>query len=213
MNWKNVLLLVSVDIKSYRLIRGSKFRRFRENRLVTYGLYLVACFIGVLVGWVIGSFYNGVSDSALRALFYQSAKQLLVSLPTLALLYSLVFTQMSQIQRMGARVTIQPLYWFPITWKEHTLASIVASILGAPLIITVFVSSCILVASVFLGLVPLAVLTIFALLGSALLASITMEILKSVQVKLSGAVTKATGRAAIGIEPHRFLWCHAIRQR
>ncbi len=199
MNWKNVLLLVSVDIKSYRLIRGSRFRRFRENRLVTYALYVVACVIGVLVGWAIGSFYNGVSDSTLRGLFYQGATQLFISLPTLALLYSLIFTQMSQIQRMGAKVTIQPLYWFPITWKERTLASVVASILGVPLIITIFVGCSISVASVFFGLVPLAILTILALLASVILASITTEILKSVQVKLTGAVTKAAGRAAIWV--------------
>jgi len=198
-NWKNVLLLVTINIKSYRLIRGSQFRRFREHRLMVYALYVGACFIGGLVGWVIGNFYAGVSDLTLRGLLYQGATQLFISLPTLALLYSLIFTQMSQVQRMGAKVTIQPLYWFPITWKEHTLASIIASILGAPLTITIFVGSSIFAASIFIGLVPLAALTILALLASVILASVTTEILKSVQTKLGGVVTKAAGRAAVWV--------------
>jgi len=198
-NWKNVLLLVGVDIKSYRVVRGSRFRRFRENRLVTYVLYIGACLIGVLVGWAIGSFYNGVSDSTLKNLLFQGATYFFISLPTLTLLYCLIFTQMSQIQRVGARISIQPLYWFPITWKEHTLASILASVLGAPLIITIFVSSSIFAASIFFGLVPLAILTIFALLASVILASATTEIFKTLQVRLYGAVTKVAGRAAIWV--------------
>jgi len=196
-NWKNVLLLVRVDIKSSRLVRGPRFRRFRENKLVTYALYVVACLIGVFIGWLIGNFYNGVSDSALRKLIFQGATYFFISLPTLSLLYGLVFTQMNQFQRIGVRVSIQPLYWFPITWKEHTLASVLASILGAPLIITIFVGSSIFVASLFLELVPLAVLTTLALLASVILASTTTEILKALQVRLSGAVTRIAGRAAI----------------
>jgi len=198
-NWKNVLLLMSVDIKSYRLVRGSKFRRFRENKLVTYSLYVSACLIGTLIGWLIGNFYSGVSDSALKKLIFDGATYFFISFPTLSLIYGLVFTQMSQIQRIGTRVSIQPLYWFPITWKEHTLASILASVVGVPLIVTVFVSSSIFVASLFLGLVPLAVLTILALLASVILASATTEIFKTLQVRLSGAVTKVAGRAAIWV--------------
>jgi len=197
MNWKNVLLLVSVDVKSYRLVRGSRFRRFRENKLVTYALYVAAWLIGILIGWLVGNFYSGVSDSAFKELIFQGAAYFFISLPTLSLLYGLVFTQMNKIQRIGVKVSIQPLYWFPITWEEHTLASILASILGTPLIITIFISSSIFVASLFLGLVPLAVFTILALLATAILASATTEILKSLQVRLTGAVTKVAGRAAI----------------
>jgi len=198
-NWKNVLRLVSVDIKSSRLIRGTRFRRFRENRAVTYALYIGACMFGLLVGWLVGNFYNGISDSNLRQLILEDATNLFITLPTLALLYGLVFTQMSQIQRIGAKVSIQPLYWFPITWKEHTTASILANLIGAPLIITVFICSSIFVASVFLGLASLAVFTMLALLGSLFMASITTEILKVLQVRISGAVTRFAGRTAVWV--------------
>jgi len=198
-NWKNVLLLVRVDFKSYRMIRGSRFRRFRENKLTLYGLYIAAGLIGLLAGLVIGNFYQGISDSNLKNLFFQGATSLFVSLPTLALLYGLVFAQVNQIQRMGAKISIQPLYWFPITWTEHTLASVLASIIGVPLVITILISAVIVVASIFFGLVPLAVFTILALAASTIIGSTTAEILKSLQVRLTGAVTKAAGRAAVWV--------------
>lgn len=197
MNWKNVLRLVSVDIKSSRLIRGNRFRRFRENRIVTYALYVVACVFGLLIGGLFGIFYNGISDPTSRQVYLQSATNLFTTLPTLALLYSLVFTQISRFQRIGVKVSVQPPYWFPITWEEHTLASILANLIGTPLIITFFLSSGIAVASVFLGLLPLAIFSIFALLLSVFLASATTEISKVFQTRLLGVVTKVTGRAAI----------------
>jgi TRAP-type mannitol/chloroaromatic compound transport system permease small subunit len=198
-NWRNVLRLISADVKAHRLVRGKRFRRFRKNRLFTYALYIGACIFGVATGWLIGNFHSGVADQQLRELVLQGAVNIFLSLPTLALLYGLVFTQMRQIQRIGVKASIQPIYWFPITWEEHTLASILANLLGAPLIITTFVGSAVAVASGFLGVIPLAVFTILALLASVFLASATTEILKILQVRISGAVTKLAGRAAIWI--------------
>jgi hypothetical protein len=201
-NWKNVLLLVSVDIKSSRLISGTKFRRFRENKSVTYALYTGACMLGLLVGLLVGNFYKGISDPALKETFLRGATDLLTTLPTLALLYGLVFSQMSQMQRIGAKVSVQPLYWFPITWEEHTLASILANLLGAPVVITIFICSSLSLASFSLGLAPLAAFAVLALLASLLLASVTTEILKVLQVRMSGAFTRVAGRRAILV---RFL--------
>jgi len=198
-NWKNVIRLISVDIKASRLVRGARFRRFRENWIVTYALYIGACVFGLLVGWFLGSIYHALPDSELRQLYLQGAATLFTTLPTLTLLYGLVFTQMSQFQRIGAKVSIQPLYWFPITWKEHTLASILANMIGAPLIITTFVCSTILSASLFLDLAPLATFTVVALLASLLLASVTTEVFKILQVRISGAVTKIAGRTAVWV--------------
>jgi hypothetical protein len=198
-NWKNVLRLLSIDRKSSRLIRGIRFRRFRENKVVTYALYIGALLLGLLIGWLVANFYNGLSDSAFKEDFLQGASSLFTTLPTLALLYGLVFSQMGQMQRIGAKVSIQPLYWFPITWAEHTLASILASLVGWPLIISIFICSTISVASIALGIVPLAAFTMFALLASLFLASITTEVLKILQVRVSGALTKVAGRAAIWV--------------
>jgi hypothetical protein len=198
-NWRNVLLLISVDVKASRAIRGARFRRFRENKVLTYALYIGACVLGVLTGFFVGSFFAGIADPPLRQLVHESAITLFVALPTIALLYGLIFTQIGQFQRIGAKITIQPPYWLPITWEEHTLAFIIANILGIPLIITVFISSAIIVASLFLGLLPLAAFTVLALLMSLLLASITTEVFKTAQVRISGAITKAAGRAAIWV--------------
>jgi len=199
MNWKNVLRLINVNVKSYRIIRGSRLRKFRENRFVTYALYIGACVIGALIGWLVGNFYNGISDLAMQDAIVEGAKSLFISLPTISLLYGLVLTQISQFQRVGAKVSIQPVYWFPISWQEHTLASILSNILGTPLIVTAFISSGVFVVSIFLGLGPLAALTILALFISVLLASVTTEVFKTLNVRLSGAITKVAGRATMWI--------------
>ena len=197
MNWKNVLLLISADIKSYRLVSGKRFRRFRENKIVTYALYIGACLLGSLIGWLIGNFYSQIADPQMKSLALHGAISFSISFPTIALLYGLIFTQMSQVKRIGAKVSIQPLYWFPITWEEHTLASIIANILGVSLAVTIFTASGIAVASIFMEVVPIGFLTIFALLVNIFMASATTEISKVLQARISGALTKTAGRAAI----------------
>ena len=196
MNWKTVLLLVSVNRKAYRAIRGAKFRRYQDNKLLTYGLYVLACLVGVLAGWLIGNFYSA-SSQTVQSTVLDGTTYFLVSIPTIVLLYGVVFTQISQVQRIGAKVSIQPMYWFPISWREHTLASIISNLLGAPLLITILISSALLVACVFMGLIALAVFTVLALLASLILASATTEIFKTLQVRLLGAITKGAGKSAI----------------
>ena len=199
MNWKNVIQLINVDIKSGRLIRGQRLRRYRERKFFQYLLYGGACLLGIVIGLAVGIVYSGVPDPDLKALFYQGAYSVFVSLPTLILIYSLVFTMMSQIQRAGVRASIQPPYWLPITWEEHTLASTVANLIGIPLASLILFSSAIAIVSIYLDVVPLAVLTIFALLASAYLASTTTEIFRILQVRLIGAVYKSTGKAAVWV--------------
>ena len=197
MNWKNVLLLINAYVKSYRLVCGKRFRKFKENKIVTYALYISTCIFGSLVGWITGNFYSGITEPQMRALILQATVNFFISFPTIALLYGLILTQMSQFQRIGAKVHVQPLYWFPITWEEHTLASIIANILGVPLAVTLFVASGMVVASLLIDLVPLALLTIFALFVCVFMASVTTEITKVLQIRVSGAITKVAGRAAI----------------
>ena len=202
MNWKNVLRLISVDIKAGRLIRGQRLRRYRERRFFQYLLYGGACILGLAIGIGVGSVYTGVTDQALRDLFYQGARSLFLSFPSLVLIFSLVFTMMGQIQRMGVRASLQPPYWLPITWEEHTLASTIANLIGFPLASLILFSSAIATISIYLEQAPLAILTIFALPASAFIASTTTEIFRILQVRLIGAVYKSTGKAAVWV---RFL--------
>ncbi|MDH5624040.1 MAG: hypothetical protein OEY39_06185, partial [Candidatus Bathyarchaeota archaeon] len=202
MNWKNVLRLISVDIKAGRLIRGQRLRRYRERRFFQYLLYGGACILGLAIGIGVGSVYTGVTDQALRDLFYQGARSLFLSFPSLVLIFSLVFTMMGQIQRMGVRASLQPPYWLPITWEEHTLASTIANLIGFPLASLILFSSAIATISIYLEQAPLAILTIFALPASAFTASTTTEIFRILQVRLIGAVYKSTGKAAVWV---RFL--------
>ncbi|MGQ9461285.1 MAG: hypothetical protein ACUVRA_08680 [Candidatus Bathyarchaeaceae archaeon] len=202
MNWKNVLRLISIDVKSGRLLRGQRLRRYRERRIFQYPLYGGACLLGIMMGLAAGIFYTGVSAPELKTLFYEGTRSLFLSLPTLVLLYSLVFTMMGQIQRMGVRAALQPPYWLPITWGEHTLASTLAHLIGFPLASLILFSSAIATVSIYLGQIPLAILTIFALIASAFLASTTTEIFRVLQVRLIGAVYKSAGKAAVWV---RFL--------
>jgi predicted permease len=199
MKWKNVLGLISVDIKSGRLIRGQRLRKYRESRVLQYVMYGGGCFLGIVVGLFAGIYYNMIKGTAMEANFLLGAKSLFIAAPTLVLTYILIFTMMNQMQRSGIQLSIQPPYWLPITWGEHTLASILANLIGIQLAALIFIVSAISVVSVFIGEFSLAALTIFAILAIAFLASATTEIFRVLQVRLTGAVYKSSGRAAIWV--------------
>jgi hypothetical protein len=199
MKWRNVLRLISVDIKSGRLIRGQRLRRYREGRVLQYIMYGGSCLLGIAVGLLVGTVYSGVPDPEMKAALLLNIKILFIAAPTLVLTYSLIFTMMRQIQRAGIKASIQPPYWLPITWGEHTLAAILANLIGVQLAALISIVSAVSVVSIFLGEIPFAALTIFALLAIALLASATTEIFRILQVRLTGAVYKTSGKAAIWV--------------
>jgi hypothetical protein len=201
MNWKNVLILMQVDRKSGRLIRGRKLTKYRENRFLAYWAYWIALALGLSVAVLVGLAFNFFSagDPSLTAQFQLGTLSLFLSLPTLVLIYSLVFTMMQQIQRSGVKVSSEAPYWLPVTWREHTLASILANLLGFPLASIVFIGSAIMVFSIFIGQVPASVLTLLAVCGAAFMASITTEVFRILQVRFIGAVYKSTGRAAVWV--------------
>jgi hypothetical protein len=188
-------------MKSGRLIRGGRLSGVFERRLLRYILYGGALVLGVAVGYVAGSIYSSVSaiDPQTKSLFDQVLLSLSLSLPTLVLIYSLVFTFMQQIQRSGAKFTVQAPYWLPITWSEHTLASLLANLIGFPLISIAFIAPTLITLSFFTGQVAFAALTSFAALASAFTASAITEILRTIQVRFIGAVTKTSGRAAVWV--------------
>ena len=199
MKWKNVLRLISVDVKSGRLIRGQRLRRYRESKVLQIVMYGGGCLIGIAIGLLIGTFYNGITDPRMKAALLLNAKSFFITAPTLVLTYSLIFPMMRQIQRAGIKASIQPPYWLPITWGEHTLAAILANLIGIQLAVLISIVSAMSVVSIFLGETVLALLTIFALLAIAFLGSATTEIFRVLQMKLTGAIYKTSGKAAIWV--------------
>jgi hypothetical protein len=201
MNWKHVAYLIRVDRKSGRLIRGQRLIRYRESKFLTYLLYGGALALGLAIGALVGVFYNSASaaDPTLSDLFQKGTLSLFLSLPTLVLIYSLVFTMMQQIQRSGVKLSTQVPYWLPITWEEHTLASILANLLGFPLASILFIASAMTVFSLFIGQVLPAVATVLAVCAAAFMASVITEIFRVLQVRFIGAIYKSTGRAAVWV--------------
>jgi len=202
MNWKNILSLMQVERKSSRLIRGQKITRYRENRFLAYWPYWVALVIGLASGVLAGIIYNfaTTAEPELLIMFQNGTVRLFFSsLPTLVLVYSLVFTMMQQIRLSGVKTSSQVPYWLPVTWQEHTMASILASLLGFPLASVIFITSIIIVFSLFIGQVVAALLTSLAVLAAAFMASAATEILRILQVRFIGAVYKSSGRAAVWV--------------
>jgi hypothetical protein len=201
MNWKNVINLMQVERKSGRLIRGQKRTKYHENRFLAYWPYWVALAVGIAGGVLAGVIYNfaTTADPELLTMFQDGALSFFFSLPTLVLVYSLVFTMMQQIRLSGVKTSSQVPYWLPVTWQEHTMASILASLMGFPLASVVFIASIITVFSAFIGQILIALLTSLAVFAAAFMASAITEVLRILQVRFIGAVYKSSGRAAVWV--------------
>ena len=202
MNWKNVAFLVGVERKSGRLIRGQRLTRYRENKFMAYAFYLIALGLGAVIGALAGNFYSTAivfADPTLASQLQPLVLSVFVALPTIVLIYSIVFAMLSQIQRSGIKTTTQAPYWLPITWQEHTLASILANMLGFPLISITGIAAGIVAFGIFAGMIVPAVLASVAMIASAFMASATTEVFRILQVRFIGAVYKTTGRAAVWV--------------
>jgi hypothetical protein len=201
MNWKNVAHLMRIDRKSGRRLRGRRLTRYRESRLFTYLVYGGALALGLTIGALVGVLYRSASsfDPNLAASIDQGMPSFFIALPTTVLIYSLVFTMLQQIQRSGAKLSTQVPYWLPITWQEHTLASILANLFGFPLASIISIGSAITVFSTFTGQIGFAASTTLALCAAAFTASASTEIFRILQVRFIGAVYKSTGRAAVWV--------------
>ncbi len=202
MNWRTVLRLVSVDVKSTRLQRGQRLIKYNvtRNSFFNYLVYGAAAAIGLAVGILVGLFYNSQALTVgFQSRFITGFENVQVSLPTLILIVTLVFTMMQQFQRSGTSFTQQAPYWLPVTWQEHTLASILADVLGIPLIIIAAVAPAIIAVAAFTGQVPIAIGAVFAMCAAAFTAAATTEVFRILQVRFTGAVYKSTGKAAIWV--------------
>jgi hypothetical protein len=201
MNWKNVVRLMRIDMKSGRFLRGRRLTRYRENRFFTYLAYCGALILGLAIGGLAGVYYAPVAavDPNLASLVSLGMQDLLLSLPTLVLIYSVVLTMLQQIQRSGVKFPSQAQYWLPITWEEHTMASVLANMFGFTLISIVFIASAITMFSTFTGQVTPAISAVLGMCAAAFMASVITEILRILQVRFIGAVYKSTGRAAVWV--------------
>jgi len=202
MNWKNVLFLVRVERKSGRLIRGIKATRYRENSFRAYWPYWTAVIIGVLAGllanYIVSVVYSNGAVPNLPSL-RDGTLNVFVILPTIILVFSLVFTLLQQIQLSGVKASTQVMYWLPVTWQEHTFASIFANLLGFPLAVVLGLAAGVVTFSIPNGLILQSLLTMLALFAAAFMASATTESLRILQVRFIGAVYKSSGRAAIWV--------------
>ena len=203
MNWKRVIYLMQVERKSGRLIRGAKTTRYKENKVLAYWPYWLALVVGIIGGFLFNFIatliYENPSEIPGLAPLPETSFMVFVSLPTLVLIFSLVLTLLQQIQLSGVKASSQVMYWLPVTWQEHTLASILANLLGYPLGIVIAFSSGTLVFAALNGLILEALLTVLAVFGAAFMASATTEILRILQVRFIGAVYKSSGRAAVWV--------------
>ena len=203
MNWKNVLFLLRVERKSGRLIRGIKTTRYRENAFLAYWPYWVALIIGIVAGvianLIVSSIYSNPGTVPNLPSLADGTISVFVTLPTIVLVFSFVFTLLQQIQVAGIKATGQVMYWLPITWQEQTMASILSNLLGLPIALVLGIGAGIIVFGAFNGLILQAILTSLALLATAFMASTTTEILRLIQMRFIGAVYKSSGRAAIWV--------------
>ena len=202
MNWQTIRHLINVEMKAGRLTRGQKLSNYNVSKTKrnTYLTYAAVLIIGLVIGSVVSWFYaTQISDLTFLIIFDIAFASFQYSLPTIVLISSLIFIMMQQIQRSGARSINQAPYWLPITWKEHTIASILASLFGLPLLIVALISPAVLIVSVFTNQVPLAVGSVLAMAASAFIAVATTEIIRIIQVRFTGAVYKSSGKAAVWV--------------
>ncbi len=202
MNWKKIRQLIGVDRKSGRLLRGQRRIKYdvKRNKLFSYLTYGLPVVIGLVIGLLAGYFYNSlVIDAQIQSLFSQGFQSLLLSMPTIVLISSLIFTMLMQIQRSGTKFSRQAPYWLPVTWQEHTLAAILSEMLGFPVMAVLLIAAAVLPFSVFVGQTITATGAVLAMLAAAFTASATTEIVRIFQSRFVGAVYKSTGRAAVWV--------------
>src|SRR5665648_744710 len=114
MNWKNVLYLLRVERKSGRLIRGIKATRYKENGFLAYWPYWTAVIIGIIGGvianLVVSSLYSSPGDISNLPPLTSGSISVFVTLPTIVLVFSFVFTLLQQIQVSGIKAAGQVMY-------------------------------------------------------------------------------------------------------
>jgi hypothetical protein len=163
-------------------------------------VYGAAVAVGIAAGILVSLFYNSqLSTVGFKSSFINIFGNFQIALPTIILVFTLVFTMLQQLQRSGSSFAHQAPYWLPVTWEEHTVASILADMLGLPLIAIALLSPPILIIAAFTGQLPLAIGSTLLMFTAAFMAGSTTEIVRILQVRFTGAVYKSTGKAAVWV--------------
>ena len=165
-----------------------------------YGIYVASAIIGAVVGSLIAWFYlSQASDATFAAIFTVGFASFQIALPLIIVVVTLVFMMMQQLQRSGASFTRQAPYWLPVTWQEHTLASIIADFLGIPLVSLAAITPAVLIVGAFTGQLALALGGVVAMFAAAFMAGATSEVIRILQTRFTGAIYKSTGKAAVWV--------------
>jgi hypothetical protein len=202
MNWKTVLQLVSVEMKAGRATRGQRLIKYnvKRSRIYTYWGYSIAVVIGLIVGLPLSWFYTtSTADATFVALFQGVFSNFMLSLPTIMVVITLVFTMLQLLARSGTSASSQAPYWLPVSWQEHTMANIITDVAGIPLLGILAVAPAIIVIAVVSGQVPTALGCTISMFLAAFMAGATVEIFRILQVRFTGAVYKSSGKAAIWV--------------
>ncbi len=94
MNWKAVLHLIRVDMKSGRLTRGQKLVKYNVGRSRFFSLlgYMIAIIVGVVIGGIVSYLYtSGSLDGGLKSAFDVVFANFQLSLPTVVFVFWLFF--------------------------------------------------------------------------------------------------------------------------
>jgi hypothetical protein len=133
------------------------------------------------------------------AIFQGGFTSFMLSLPTIIVVVTLVFTMLQLLALSGTSSAAQAPYWLPVTWQEHTLANIITDVVGLPLLGILGLAPAILAVSAVTGQVLTALGCIIAMLLAATMAGATVEIFRILQVRFTGAVYKSSGKAAVWV--------------
>ncbi len=114
---------------------------------------------GLISNFIAAAVYSQGVPSGLQPVG-QETFSLFRCCPNFVLVASLIFTLLQQIQLAGLKASSQVMYWLPVTWQEHTLASILANLLGWPVALVTGLSAGIIVFSALNGLILQALLTV-----------------------------------------------------
>ncbi len=192
MNFEKVLELVKVYSKTRRALRNEKLRKYTENKTLTYLFYGGALVAGFLIGIFGGLF---ASDAGLHALILGYFPVI----PTTLFLIALFFSISGKTSRMQEETNAEISPWLPITWEEHTLASLLVNFTGVPLAILLLACSGAISFAFVFGEFAMGAIALISIIIAVFMASLLVEIFSTLMERLFDRLSASSGRAGIWV--------------